>query len=69
MLDALFSETRRAVLALFLMHPGERFHLREVARRTEKARGIPARYTRVSNGLEEPEDLIADFKQAIEKSG
>lgn len=28
-----------------------------------------ARYTRVSIGLEEPEDLIADFKQAIERCG
>jgi len=35
----------------------------------EKSRGIPARYTRVSIGLEEPEDIIADFKQAIEKAG
>jgi len=33
----------------------------------EKDRGIPARYTRVSIGLEEPEDLIADFKQALDK--
>jgi len=33
----------------------------------EKDRGIPPRYTRVSVGLEEPEDIIADFRQAIEK--
>ena len=39
MLAALFSETRRLVLALFLMHPEERFHLREVARRIGKAGG------------------------------
>jgi predicted nucleotidyltransferase len=37
MLDALFNKTKRLVLALFLMHPDERFHLREVARRTGKA--------------------------------
>ena len=42
---------------------------RITARREEKGRGIPARYTRVSVGLEEPEDLIADFKQAIERCG
>jgi len=42
---------------------------RITARREEKGRGIPARYTRVSIGLEEPEDLIADFKQAIERCG
>jgi len=42
---------------------------RITARRPEKDRGIPARYTRVSIGLEEPEDIIADFKQAIEKCG
>jgi len=36
-------------------------------RREETDRGIPARYTRVSIGLEEPEDLMADFKQAIER--
>ena len=35
----------------------------------EKDRGIPPRYTRVSIGLEEPEDIIADFGQAIEKCG
>jgi len=34
-------------------------------RKEEKPRGIPPRFTRVSIGLEEPEDLIADFKQAI----
>ncbi len=36
-------------------------------RSAEPDRGIPARYTRVSIGLEEPEDIIADFKQAIER--
>ena len=40
---------------------------RLVARREEKPRGIPPRFTRVSIGLEEPEDLIADLKPAIEK--
>lgn len=35
----------------------------------EKDRGIPSRYTRVSIGLEEPEDIIADFRQAIKKCG
>jgi cystathionine beta-lyase/cystathionine gamma-synthase len=39
------------------------------ARREEKDRGIPGRFTRVSIGLEEPEDLIADFTQAIERCG
>ncbi len=38
-------------------------------RREEKERGIPPRYTRVSIGLEEPDDLVADFKQAIERCG
>ena len=38
-------------------------------RKEEKDRVIPARYTRVSIGPEEPEDIIADFKQAIEKAG
>lgn len=38
---------------------------RVMARKEEKDRGIPARYTRVSIGLEDPEDLIADFTQAI----
>ena len=37
------------------------------ARREELERGIPPRYTRVSIGLEDPEDLIADFQQAIER--
>lgn len=32
-----------------------------------KASGVPPRYTRVSIGLEEPEDVIADFEQAIAK--
>lgn len=40
---------------------------RIAARGEENDRAIPARYTRVSIGLEETEDLIADFKQAIEK--
>ena len=40
---------------------------RITARRLETDRGIPGRYTRVSIGLEEPEDIIADFKQAIER--
>ena len=40
---------------------------RVAARNEEQDRGIPARYMRVSIGLEEPEDLINDFKQAIEK--
>ena len=40
---------------------------RIAARKEEKDRGIPTRYSRVSIGLEEAEDLIADFKQAIEK--
>ncbi len=38
-------------------------------RREEPDRGIPARYTRVSIGLEEPEDIIADFQQAVERCG
>ena len=38
---------------------------RITARREEQDRGIPKRFTRVSIGLEEPEDLVADFKQAI----
>ena len=42
---------------------------RIIARNEEQDRGIPARYSRVSIGLEEPEDLIADFKQAIDKCG
>jgi cystathionine beta-lyase/cystathionine gamma-synthase len=42
---------------------------RVIPREEEKDRGIPARYTRVSIGLEEPEDLIADFRQAIERCG
>lgn len=40
---------------------------RVTARKEEKDRGIPARFTRVSIGLEEPDDLIADFNQAIER--
>ena len=40
---------------------------RIMARQEETDRGIPARYTRVSIGLEEADDLMADFKQAIEK--
>jgi methionine-gamma-lyase len=40
---------------------------RIMARNEEKPRGIPQRFTRVSIGLEEPEDLISDFKQAIER--
>jgi len=40
---------------------------RVMQRKEEKDRGIPARYTRVSIGLEEPEDVIADFEQAIAK--
>jgi methionine-gamma-lyase len=40
---------------------------RIVSRNEEKDRGIPNRFMRVSIGLEEPEDVIADFKQAIEK--
>jgi cystathionine beta-lyase/cystathionine gamma-synthase len=40
---------------------------RVLQRREEKPRGIPPRFTRVSIGLEDLEDVIADFKQAIEK--
>jgi cystathionine beta-lyase/cystathionine gamma-synthase len=40
---------------------------RILERGEEKDRGIPARYTRVSIGLEDPQDLIADFKQAIKR--
>jgi cystathionine beta-lyase/cystathionine gamma-synthase len=42
---------------------------RILQRREDKPRGIPQRFARVSIGLEDPEDLIADFKQAIEKCG
>ena len=42
---------------------------RITARKEEKDRGVPARYSRVSIGLGEPEDLIADFKHAIERCG
>jgi len=38
-------------------------------REEEKPRGIPKRFSRLSIGLEEPEDLIADFKQAIARCG
>ncbi len=31
-------------------------------------RGVPAHYTRISIGLEDPKDIIADFKQAIAKA-
>jgi cystathionine beta-lyase/cystathionine gamma-synthase len=40
---------------------------RIIPRKEEKPRGIPKRFSRLSIGLEEPEDLIADFKQAIAK--
>jgi cystathionine beta-lyase/cystathionine gamma-synthase len=41
-----------------------------VARRSEEPhRGIPPRYTRISVGLEDPDDIIADFRQAIERCG
>ena len=40
---------------------------RIVTRQQEKERGIPQRYTRVSIGLEDPEDLIIDFKRAIQQ--
>ncbi len=40
---------------------------RVMQRKEENDRGIPARFTRVSIGLEDPEDVIADFKQAIAK--
>lgn len=40
---------------------------RIVARQEEKPRGIPRRFTRVSIGREEPEELISDFKQASER--
>ena len=33
------------------------------------AQAIPPRYTRISIGLEDPDDIIADFKQAIERAG
>jgi predicted nucleotidyltransferase len=36
-LNALFGETRQQALSLFLTHPEERYHLREVARRTGRA--------------------------------
>lgn len=42
---------------------------RIVQRKEEPLRGIPPRFTRVSIGLEEPEDLIADFEQAIGRCG
>jgi len=32
------------------------------------ARGIPANYTRVSVGIEDPDDIIADLKQAFDQS-
>ena len=38
-------------------------------RKEEKPRGIPVHYSRLSIGLEEHEDLIADFEQAIERCG
>ena len=41
---------------------------RVMIRDEEKDRGIPARYTRVSIGLEDPEDLIADLRQALRAS-
>jgi len=41
---------------------------RILPRSEEKPRGIPQRFSRVSIGLEDPEDLIADLKQAIEKA-
>ena len=40
---------------------------RIVTRQQEKERGIPQRYTCVSIGLEDPEDLIIDFKRAIQQ--
>lgn len=42
---------------------------RIMARREENDRAIPVRFMRVSVGLEEPEDLVSDFKQAIERCG
>jgi methionine-gamma-lyase len=33
------------------------------------SRGIPKLYTRISIGLEDPDDIIADFNQAIERAG
>ena len=30
--------------------------------------GIPANYVRLSVGIEDPDDIIADLKQALDKS-
>ena len=40
---------------------------RVMNRKEDKSKGIPKRYTRVSIGLEEPGDLITDFREAIAK--
>ena len=42
---------------------------RITSRQVEEPRGIPEHFSRLSIGLEEPKDLISDFKQAIARCG
>lgn len=43
MVNILFSEYRQRILALLLLHPGERYHVREIARRTGTVAGTTTR--------------------------
>jgi cystathionine beta-lyase/cystathionine gamma-synthase len=40
-----------------------------ITRGEEPGRAIPPRQTRISIGLEGPDDILAGFRQAIERAG
>ena len=49
-----------------MLHPASHTH-RQLTDAQLKAAGIPPDLIRLSVGLEDPEDLIADLKQALAK--
>ncbi len=60
-------ETHVADCYTCILHPASHTH-RQLSDSQLEAAGIPADLIRLSIGLEDPEDIIADIKQAIEKS-
>ena len=50
-----------------VLHPASHTH-RQLTDEQLKAAGIPPDLIRLSVGLEDPDDLIADLKQAIKKA-
>ena len=65
-LQLITQETHVADVRSCVLHPASTTH-RQLSEEDLKAAGVPHNLVRLSVGIENPDDIIADLEQALEK--